>query len=669
MSDKVLIFGGTTEGRILSNALREAGIGHLVSVATEYGKEILQKEGEEDLLVGRKGRDDIFSLIQEKGFDIVVDSTHPFATLASKEIKGACEMAGVTYLRLKRKTAISGEESESLGDVVYADSLDDAIGLLQNVTGRILLFTGSKDIRKIAERVPDVSKLYARVLPSTESIVSCKEAGLPSAGIIAMQGPFSAGMNEALIRETGAEVILTKESGDRGGFSEKLEAAKKCGIKTIVIKNPEESTEDEKTYDLREVLQYISEKTKKKAELRTTVTLAGAGPSGEEYYTEELKRALLDADIIFGAAGVTCYVKSSKARIVPIYKGEEIADYLSKNRDFLNPLVLFSGDISLCSGAKNAEKVLLSKGLNIKKISGISSVSLFLQRLSLSLENVRIISAHGRKCNVCGHVSSNEESVILPSDTGEAADICKELSSLGKDLEIVLGYRLGSEDEKIIKYRENTDLKNEQGKCLIYVKNKDAATRKLIGVSDSDMIRGDVPMTKEEIRSLCVRKLKLSPSSVLIDVGAGTGSVSVEAALLHPDISVYSIEKNKEAVDLLIQNKEKFGLFNMEIIEGTAPEALDKAPVPTCVFVGGSSGNLEEIVDSVLKKAPQALIVMNCVTAETFAGALEIIKKKGLTSDITEVFVNRYRSVGKLHMSDALNPVHIITMKKEKPDE
>ncbi len=671
MSGKVLVFGGTTEGRELSEYLRETGIPHVVSVATEYGEEILKDNGENSLLVGRKNADEIADVLRKENFTIVVDSTHPFAVDASAQIKRACEMTGTEYLRLARNTAASCPDNDR---TVFASSVEEAVAELNKTQGVILLLTGSRDLEKLAGGLTDISRVYARVLPNEDSIHKCTAAGLKGKQIIAMQGPFSKQMNVALIKEVGATVILTKESGETGGFDEKLAAASECQVKAVVIRNPEKQNAGSDIFEFDEVIRYLatifkvdnSHDRSLSQQNNKRIVLAGIGPGDERYYTNELVRALEKADILFGADSVLSRVNKEDVPKVPMYQGDKIFSYLEKNRNFTNPVVLFSGDISLCSGAKKAAEIFKGKEYRVDTISGISSVTLFARALGIGLEDVRIVSAHGRECNVTGYAFENENLIILPSGASHAEAICKELRRFAD--RIVIGYELGSRDEKVFEYDSATeDMSGLAGKCIIYVHNKEAMNSKAVrGLTDDEFIRGRTPMTKEEIRALSIRKLGLTQNAVVYDIGAGTGSVSIEAALLSQDIKIYSIEKNEEAISLLKQNKEKFGISNMEIIKGIAPQALEGLPIPSHVFIGGSGGHIEDIIQIIFEKNKEARIVINCVTAETFSEVMGYIDSHDeVEPDIIQVGVTRFKKVGKYHMADALNPVYIISLQRE----
>ena len=170
-------------------------------------------------------------------------------------------------------------------------------------------------------------------------------------------------------------------------------------------------------------------------------------------------------------------------------------------------------------------------------------------------------------------------------------------------------------------------------------------------------------MTKSEVRTLSVTKLKLKPDSVVYDIGAGTGSVSVEMALVSYDGAVYAIEKEEEAADLIRQNKAKFGTPNLEIIHGTAPEAIKDLPAPTHAFIGGSSGNLSEIVQTLLSKNKDVKIVITAVTLETVSEALSCMTNFDFKCrEVIQLSVSKSREIGNYNMMTAQNPVYIFTL-------
>lgn len=198
--------------------------------------------------------------------------------------------------------------------------------------------------------------------------------------------------------------------------------------------------------------------------------------------------------------------------------------------------------------------------------------------------------------------------------------------------------------------------------CVVLMENPYPKRIITHGMPDEVFLRAKVPMTKSEVRSISLSRLCLTKDAIVYDVGAGTGSISIEAALQAEDGYVYAIEKKEEAVELMKENKKKFAADNLEIVEGLAPEALEDLPAPTHVFVGGSSGNLKTILELVLKKNEKARIVINCIALETVAEALDCLKTLPVTDvDIAAVSVAKSKEIGKYHMMMGQNPVYVIS--------
>ena len=229
----ILIFGGTTEGREISHLLAERGAQVLVCVATEYGREEQGKAPGITVLTGRKDRTAILSLLE--GADLCIDATHPYAENISRTLRNACDAAGVPLRRLLRR------ESAADGGTRVADA-PAAAALLAREQGNILLTTGSKELGAFSAIEP--LRLYPRGLPSHESLSACEAAGIPHRNILAMQGPFSQELNEALIRQYRIAWVVTKDGGAAGGFPEKARAAEATGAGLIVLRRPEDQGED-----------------------------------------------------------------------------------------------------------------------------------------------------------------------------------------------------------------------------------------------------------------------------------------------------------------------------------------------------------------------------------------------------------------------------------------
>ena len=229
---RIVIFSGTTEGRLLSRLLADQGAEVTVCVATEYGCEEQGEHPGITVLTGRKTVEEMTSLL--RGGDLCVDATHPYAVEVTKSVRRACAAAGVPYRRLLRSRSADT-------DAMVVDSAEAAAELLADREGNILLATGMKELPAFAAIPP--ARLYPRVLPTGESIAACERAGIPHRNILAMQGPFSTELNEALIRQFRIAFLVTKDGGKAGGFQEKVQAAKNTGIELVLIRRPEETGE------------------------------------------------------------------------------------------------------------------------------------------------------------------------------------------------------------------------------------------------------------------------------------------------------------------------------------------------------------------------------------------------------------------------------------------
>lgn len=229
---KILIFGGTTEGRMLAEYCVEKQIDADISVATAYGAELLpEKTGK---LIGRLDLNEMIKLIQENRYSKVIDATHPYAEEVTRNIKNACEMLGTAYFRLIR----DAEKSEYDYRVT---TIEEAVSVINKSEKTVLSTLGSKELTAL-QKIKDYHKrVWVRVLPSEEIKEYCKRLGYDGDKLILEKGPFSEQQNIDHIKKANAEIMLTKESGNIGGFSAKVTAAEKCGIGIITISRPVEN--------------------------------------------------------------------------------------------------------------------------------------------------------------------------------------------------------------------------------------------------------------------------------------------------------------------------------------------------------------------------------------------------------------------------------------------
>lgn len=243
---KIVLFGGTAEGRTLSRELAALGAEVTVCVATDYGRE---EQGWTPGITVLAGPLDAGGMaVVLRGADLCIDATHPYAVEATANIRSAAERAGVSCRRLSRRLSPLPEGSVTVGNA------EEAARYLMNTEGNILLTTGAREL--FAFSGLDGARLYPRVLPAAESLAACEAAGIPRHNIIAMQGPFLRELNLALIRQFSIRYLVTKDAGDAGGFREKAEAAAEGGAVLIVLRPPRDPGEDYDTIlnDCRELL-------------------------------------------------------------------------------------------------------------------------------------------------------------------------------------------------------------------------------------------------------------------------------------------------------------------------------------------------------------------------------------------------------------------------------
>lgn len=230
---RVVIFSGTTEGRILACALAGMGAQVCVCVATEYGQEEQPAEPGIEIRTGRLQEREMAALLREN--DLCIDATHPYAIEATANIKRAAHAAGIPYHRLLRQPSVLPERS-----VIVPDAAG-AADFLAGKPGNILLTTGAKELSAFAAL--ETKRIYPRVLPVQTSLAACEAAGIPHRNIIAMQGPFSQRLNEAILEQFGIRFLVTKDGGAAGGFAEKAAACAALGVTLVVIRRPEETGE------------------------------------------------------------------------------------------------------------------------------------------------------------------------------------------------------------------------------------------------------------------------------------------------------------------------------------------------------------------------------------------------------------------------------------------
>ena len=662
---RILIFSGTTEGRELAEWLGSEGIMVHVRVATEYGAVVMEPSANIDVRVGScGGADGIADVIRDLDISIVVDATHPYALNITKHIVEACGRTGAEYIRLKRPD--SEEDTEG---VVRFDSLEEAVEYLKGTEGRILASTGSNEL-SLYTRIPDYTeRVVARVLSTAESVQKCAALGFEGRNLICAQGPFSEEMNTAMLRQVGARFMVTKDSGDAGGFSEKVRAARNAGATLVVINRPEDAGLDFRQVQVRlaEELEFpfsgIEPQTPKLGKRRVSMIGIGMGPGD---LTERSASIVMGADLLVGAKRMLEAVDSTGKDVLAEYRSDVIARYLDENPRYRNVAVLLSGDVGFYSGATGLLGKLDRNVYDVNVEPGISSIVYLCAKLGTTWQDAYLTSCHGRESNIVNLVGTRAKVFTLLSGQDTVHEMCKQLFEYNlNSVSVTVGQDFGYPTERIFTGTPSQCLDESFGDlCVALIVNPTPDTRNSISIPDEVFTRGDAPMTKSEVRTLSVAKLKLCRDSVVYDIGAGTGSVSIEMALTAYLGRVYAIEREDIAADLIEINKRKFQAANLEVVRGLAPEAMRDLPAPTHAFIGGSSGNLKSIVQCLLDKNPDVRIVINSVTMETMAETMQVVKELNLVEEeFVNVTIAKSRRLGRYHLMTGQNPVYIAVVR------
>lgn len=651
--EKVIVFAGTTEGYELCRFLSEHQISVYACAATEYGGKALTETPYLHIHTGRLSREEMEAFFLKEAPNFVLDATHPYAAEVTDNIKSACEKTGFFYQRVLREQGRQAEKA------VYVESTEAAAEFLNTTEGNVLLTTGSKELKKFLGVKDYKERLYARVLSLPSVMEECSAAGFEGKHLIGMQGPFSRELNEAMLRQFHCRYLVTKDSGKAGGFQEKIDAAFSCGAIPVIIGRPLK----EEGLSLVECKKWLSQKFG--FSLKPQITLLGIGMGSRDTLTIEGEKALEKAELLIGARRIADSVKMPHHTVIYEYDSEKILKCIEENSQYEHIVIALSGDVGFYSGAK---KLLHNLGEDTRVICGISSVVYFMAKAGLSWDDAKIVSAHGRNCNLVSLICHSKKVFSILGTKDGISSLAGRLVSYGMgDVLLYVGENLSYENEKIF-VKPAKELVSYEGDalCVVCAYNENASElMSTHGIKDECFIRGKAPMTKEEVRTVSLMKLGLSEDSVCYDVGAGTGSVAVEMALRAHQGKVYAIEKKEDALALILENKKKFAADNLEIVGGCAPEAMEELPVPTHAFIGGSSGNLKEIIRLLLNKNPEVKIVINCITLETVGEAMEAIREFDFQErDIVQMSVSRSKEVGRYHMMMGENPIYIFTCRR-----
>ncbi len=387
------------------------------------------------------------------------------------------------------------------------------------------------------------------------------------------------------------------------------------------------------------------------------VIVAGAGPGAEYLMTEQLKETLKAADVVISSVHfdgiIEGYLRlgiNDTLRYIQEHKGEK-----------KNVLVLASGDTGFYSIAQTiAGKA--PKDINLKFLCGISSMQYFSAVMGMSYADMKLVSLHGRGGSIVPHVCYNKKVFSLTGGDSKVENILMDLEAAGLgDVKVSIGERLSMRDQKITVGQASQLVNHKFNPLAVMIIENENAKNVKKPLRDADFVRGKAPMTKEAVRELSAFELQIMPEDIVYDIGAGTGAMTCVLALRASESFVYAIEKDAEAFQVAKNNIEKLGTKNIKLIFGRAPSPeMEKFPAPDKVFIGGSSGNLREIVEFILRKNHKVEILVTAVTMETISEAFELFKEMNMEISSRLVSVSDTHKLGRYHLMKAENPVYLI---------
>jgi precorrin-6Y C5,15-methyltransferase (decarboxylating) len=400
------------------------------------------------------------------------------------------------------------------------------------------------------------------------------------------------------------------------------------------------------------------------------IYVIGAGVEGQEGFSGRALELVGRAEILFGGERLLALFPDFSGETVVIGSNlGEIVERLRKNER--RAVVLASGDPLFFGVGRYLLRNLPEEEFEF--VPNVSSVQYAFAKIKEPWDDAVFISAHGRGLKgAVDRIVANDKAAVLTDEDNTPAAIAAELIERGRD-----GYaawvceNLGTAEEKIIETDVKGLLEIEAAplNVLILIKEYEAGGDEYIptlGIPDEEFSTIKKLITKEEIRVVTLAKLKLRHDMTLWDLGAGSGSVSIEADHLLPNGRIFAVERNPQCIEFIKENLNKFNARHVTLIEGEAPACLETLPDPDRVFIGGSGGNLWDILEAVDGRLPAGgRVVLNAVTLDTLTAANEYFDNAGYQVEVTTINIARTRPLTDYKMFEAYNPVYIITGLKE----
>lgn len=390
--------------------------------------------------------------------------------------------------------------------------------------------------------------------------------------------------------------------------------------------------------------------------MKGRVTVVGGGMGHPSLLTEEARSALAEARRVFVLGRRAGAVEELRPDAVAMTVDEVVPALRGDPGQYA---VAVSGDPGFYSLADRLRRELA--GWRVESVCGISSLQYLCARLGFPWQDVKTVSLHGREGSLLGPVSYHSRVFVLTGGTGPG-ELLEELHRQGLGyVRAVVGEDLTGPRERLRTGPVEELYLEEFGAPSVMLLENDSPAPLWGRLRDADFIRGNVPMTKEAVRTLAVERLEVRPADVLWDVGAGTGSVSAGMARAAREGLVYGVERDPEALVLMEKNRRKLGVFNFLPCEAEAPGGLYALPVPDGVFVGGSGGRLREILSHALRRNPRVRLCVTAVTLESLHLAFRSMEELGCNVEAQCLGVTGLKPAGSAHRMEAQNPVWILS--------
>lgn len=398
-----------------------------------------------------------------------------------------------------------------------------------------------------------------------------------------------------------------------------------------------------------------------------TIYLIGAGIEGQEGFSAKALEIIAAAGLLIG--------RQRHLDRFPDFCGEKVVlgDLpalleLLKTTD-KRAVVLASGDPSFFGVGRFLLRNLPKERLEI--FANVTSMQYAFARIKEPWDDAIFLSVHGRGMGrSIDKIVASEKACVLTDTVNTPAAIARELLDRGAEgYEAWVCEDLGMATEKFTRttIKGLLTLQHSDLNLLILIRTWEPNLTQypLIGIDDDEFATIKKLITKQEVRAVTLAKLQLQNDLVVWDIGAGSGSVSIEASNLVPNGKLFALEKNPQCVAYLRDNLAKFCAHNVKLIEAEAPDGLEELPDPDRVFIGGAGGSLEEIIEQVDRRLKAGgLVVINAVTLDTLGRSVELLEYHGYQVEVVCVNVARTRPLTEYKLFEAQNPIYIISASK-----